>query len=119
MVQSTLLKCRREFFPRFPQTIDDFFSSFEQAAVFERYGHCLKELFFHGVIGEQHTGRCAIFYTHRLLEYFSSVKNEIKAFADATFKYQPSYFHQLFIVHFQMGNYVSCSLKAVEDKIVI
>lgn len=106
MVQSTLLRCRREYFPRFPQTVDEFFSAFDLPAVFERYGHCFDELFFHGLFGNKSSGQCGIFYTHRLIEYFNTIKAEIKAFADANFKYQPSYFHQLFIVHFQIGNYV-------------
>ncbi|KAJ6619819.1 hypothetical protein Bhyg_17712, partial [Pseudolycoriella hygida] len=73
--------------------------------ILRRYGHCFDDLFFHGVTGDDTNGRCGIFYTKRLLDHFSSVKDEIKAFADATFKYQPSYFHQLFIVHFEIGNY--------------
>lgn len=106
-IQQTLLKCRREYFPRFPQTVEEFFAVFEEETVFQRYGHCFGELFFHGLIGNEVDGRCGIFFTNRDLEFFHSVKHEIKAFADATFKYQPLYFHQLFIVHFQIGNYVS------------
>lgn len=105
-VQSTLLKCRKEYFPRFPQTAAEFFAAFEQESVFLRYGHCFDDLFFHGVVGNEADGRCGIFYTQRLLAYFDSIKDEIKAFTDATFKYQPLYFHQLFIVHFEIGNYV-------------
>ncbi|KAJ6633986.1 hypothetical protein Bhyg_03508 [Pseudolycoriella hygida] len=105
-VQQTLLKCRRQYFPRFPQTADEFFKVFENQLILRRYGHCFDDLFFHGVTGDDTNGRCGIFYTKRLLDHFSSEKDEIKAFADATFKYQPSYFHQLFIVHFEIGNYV-------------
>ncbi|KAJ6644282.1 hypothetical protein Bhyg_09249, partial [Pseudolycoriella hygida] len=104
-IQSTLLRCRKEYFPRFPQTAEEFYKAFEENSIYERYGHCFEELFYHGVLGNEATGRSAVFYTSKLLEYFNSIKHEIKAFADATFKYQPLYFHQLFIVHFAIGSY--------------
>ncbi|KAJ6634750.1 hypothetical protein Bhyg_13329, partial [Pseudolycoriella hygida] len=104
-IQSTLLRCRKEYSPRFPQTAEKFYKAFEENSIYERYGHCFEELFYHGVLGNEATGRSAVFYTSKLLEYFNSIKHEIKAFADATFKYQPLYFHQLFIVHFAIGSY--------------
>ncbi|KAJ6648093.1 hypothetical protein Bhyg_03318 [Pseudolycoriella hygida] len=48
-VQQTLLKCRRQYFPRFPQTADEFFKVFENQLILRRYGHCFDDLFFHGV----------------------------------------------------------------------
>lgn len=103
-VESTMKKIRSKNYAKPPTSVDDLKNLLSKDDIKSRYGMCADELFVHEVPSSSATaGQSIICFTESAL---SHAGNNLKAFADGTHKFFPSFFAQLFIIHFKIGNFV-------------
>lgn len=107
-VESTMKIWRRKGnnAPVVPKSSQDIIEQLQDPSINEKFGSCECEKFVHIVPRScERAGQSIMLMNESNLEKLN--KENATCFADATFNFFPSFFRQLFIIHFLVGKFVS------------